>query len=102
MKYTNGSWGLGHAVLTWLCDGYWPSPARQEESLDRIRRAQDRYIPVGLFATGAVTDVVCATAVEDEAPVLLKISRIAGGNSHLENERNILARLRQAAGTTTY
>jgi len=96
-----------HSVLTWLCDGYWPTDEPNDDLLVRAQDVRSPYTPVQLLASGEVADLYLATGTEGPwsdavIPYLLKVARNPDGNAHLHNERKVLTRLRGAAGHTTY
>jgi serine/threonine protein kinase len=95
------------SFVSWLFDGYWPTPDRHEDGPVCVPGARRRYTPQRLLAAGDVADVHLATAVDDcdagaETPYLLKISREPEGRAHLDGERRTLTKLLGAAGDTTY
>lgn len=69
-----------------------------------IRSPKREYAVLELLATGDVADIYAATSTVDGEPkdYLLKVSRIAGGDKLLDNERRKLIDLLTAAGGTTY
>jgi hypothetical protein len=95
------------SLFSWLCDGYWPAADGHEDLLVRSRDVRRRYTPVRLLASGDVADVHLATAGDEshgatEVHYLLKVARVPEGNPRLDVERRSLAKLRAAAGDTTY
>ncbi len=95
------------SILSWLCDGYWPTADGDEELLVRIQDVRHRYTPLRLFASGDSADIYFASTTGESNPAeetlhLLKVACSPGDNSHLENERKTLTRLLSAAGNTTY
>jgi hypothetical protein len=95
------------SLLTWLCDGYWPTADEDEELVVRVRDAQHRYSPLRLLASGDTADLHLASTAEGsptatETLSILKIARASEGNAHLDTERRNLKRLLAAAGHSTY
>jgi serine/threonine protein kinase len=95
------------SLLSWLCDGYWPSADEHEELVVRVQDVQHRYTPLRLLAAGDTSDVHLATTAGDsstggETLSLLKVARVPEGNTHLDIERQTLATLSGVAGNTTY
>jgi hypothetical protein len=95
------------SVLSWLCDGYWPTPDRHEEGPVCVQGARGRYTLQRLLAVGDVADIQFATAADDSdatpgTPYLLKVSRAPEGRAHLDIEWQTLTKLSGAAGDTTY
>jgi hypothetical protein len=93
------------AVLSWLCDGYWPE--QSEESLLSIRGPSHAYALERLLAVGDLADIYLGTFESDpmagvEGSYILKVSRVPDGNVRLDIERKMLAKLLAAAGATTY
>jgi hypothetical protein len=102
-----GPANLFASLLSWLFDGYWPTPDRHEDGLVCVRGARRRYTPQRLLAVGDVADIQMATPVDDSdatagTPYLLKVSRAPEGRAHLDVERKTLTKLLGAAGDTTY
>jgi hypothetical protein len=94
-------------LLSWLCDGYWPTADGQEELVVRAQDGQHCYTPLRLLASGDVADIHLATTACEphtatQALYLLKIARVPEGNAHLDIERKTLTRLLGVAGNTTY
>jgi hypothetical protein len=95
------------SLLSWLCDGYWPTADEHEELIARGQDVRHRYAPLRLLATGDVADIhLAATASEShtatETLYLLKVARVPQDNAHLNLERKNLTRLLGVAGNTTY
>lgn len=95
------------SLLSWLCDGYWPTANGYDELVVRIRDGQRRYTPQRMLACGDFADIHFATTMDEyndnmEEIYLLKIARDPEGNDFLENERQTLGALLSAVGDTTY
>ncbi len=95
------------SLLSWLCDGYWPTADPDDELFVRVQDVRRQYTPLSLLATGDTADIHFATTADELAHVpetlhLLKVARVSEVNAHLDIERKILSRLLRAAGTTTY
>src|SRR5262245_23009044 len=95
------------SLLTWLCDGYWPTADEDEELVVRVQDAGRRYAPLRLLASGDTADIHLASTADashtaTESPYVLKIARVPEGNAYLDIERKNLTRLLGAAGNTTY
>ncbi|HEY7314896.1 MAG TPA: hypothetical protein VH643_36455 [Gemmataceae bacterium] len=95
------------SVLSWLCDGYWPTADRHEELIVRVEDVRHRYAPLRLLASGDAADIhLAATAGESHTTTatlyLLKVARVPHGNAHLNIERKTLTTLLGVAGNTTY
>jgi serine/threonine protein kinase len=93
------------SLVDWLMDGYWPSPDRNHD-LPRAGVPARTYTLQRLLAQGDVADIHLAgdeaAGSRSEELYVLKMSRVAGGLSLLDNERKTLAKLLRAAGDTTY
>lgn len=95
------------SLLSWLCDGSWPTADSHEELVVRAQDVRRRYMPVRLLAAGDTADLhLAATADESHTPpethYLLKVARVPEGNAHLDRERQTLTKLLGIAGNTTY
>src|SRR5262249_19973243 len=95
------------SLLSWLCDGYWPTADEHEDLVARAQDVRHRYVPLRLLASGDVADVHVATTAGEshtatEPLYLLKVARVPQGNAHLDIERRTLTRLLGVAGNTTY
>ena len=95
------------SLLSWLCDGYWPTADGHTDLVVRARDVRRRYTPLRLLASGDAADVHLATAAGElgtdaEALYLLKVARAPEGNAGLDVEREALTTLLAAAGPTTY
>jgi hypothetical protein len=95
------------SVLSWLCDGYWPTPDAHEDLFVGAPDVHCRYTVQRLLASGEVADIYLATTADEspaatEPPYLLKAAHVPQGNTHLDIERRSLTRLLGAAGDTTY
>jgi hypothetical protein len=95
------------SVLSWLCDGYWPTADQQDDLFVRVQDVRHRYKPLRLLASGDVADIHVATTADEsragpETLYLLKVARVPEGNAHLDIERKTLTTLLGAAGHTTY
>src|SRR2546421_260899 len=93
-----GPANLFASLLSWLFDGYWPTPDRHEDGLVCVRGARRRYTPQRLLAVGDVADIQMATPVDDSdatagTPYLLKVSRAPEGRAHLDVERKTLTKV---------
>jgi hypothetical protein len=95
------------SLVSWLCDGYWPTVEDDEELVVRVQDVRHRYTPIRRLASGDTADLYLASnAVKSsdgaDTLCLLKIARGAEGNAHLDIERKTLTRLLGAVGSTTY
>jgi serine/threonine protein kinase len=95
------------SLLSWLCDGYWPTTDGDEELVVRVQDVRHSYTPLDLVAVGDTADIHLATTAGEsptctETAYLLKIARLPQGNAHLDIERKALSRLKRVAGKTTY
>jgi len=93
------------SVLSWLGDGYWPTAEEHDHLSVRFGDARRRYKPQRLLTAGDVADLHLAADETDaagESRYLLKVARGPEGNAHLNVERQALAKLRRAAGDSTY
>jgi hypothetical protein len=95
------------SLLSWLCDGYWPTADGHEDLVVRVHDVRHRYTPLRLLASGDAADIHLATMEEEshtaaESLYLLKVARVPQGNAHLDIERKALTTLWGAAGNTTY
>jgi hypothetical protein len=96
------------AWFTWLFDGYWPAADPCDPvAPGTVRSRQRTYALQRLLSVGDVADVHLATSADDppevlEPSYLLKVSRVREGPALLDNERRLLIRLLNAAGSTTY
>lgn len=95
------------ALLSWLCDGYWPTADGPDELVVGRAEARQRYTTLQFLASGDVSDLHLATTSRaspsvTEALYLLKTACAAEGNAHLDIERRTLRRLLEVAGNTTY
>jgi hypothetical protein len=93
--------------VSWLRDGYWPTPEPHEDLLVRPQDVQRRYTPLRLLAAGDAADLHLAATPDgpDTAPetlYLLKVARLPEGNARLEVERKALTTLLGVAGNATY
>ena len=95
------------SLLSWLCDGYWPTADGHEDLVVRAQDVRHRYTPLRLLASGDAADIHLATMEEEshtaaESLYLLKVARVPQGNAHLDIERKTLTTLLAVAGNTTY
>lgn len=92
------------SLLSWLCDGYWPTADEHEKLVVRVQDVRHRYMPLRLLASGDAADIHLATEpdTDTETLYLLKVARDPEGNSHLESERKSLTTLLDVAGNSTY
>jgi hypothetical protein len=95
------------SLVSWLCDGYWPTAEDDEKLVVRVQDVRHRYMPIRLLASGDTADIYLATTAGElndntDALYLLKIAREPEGNAHLDTERKTLVRLLGAVGSTTY
>jgi hypothetical protein len=93
------------SFLSWIFDGYWPTPDTEEELPVRIAGERHDYTRQFLFAAGDVADLYLAAAndaTDALAPYLLKAARLREGNAHLESDQRALTKLCVAARGTTY
>lgn len=95
------------SLLSWLCDGYWPTADGHEDLTVRVQDARQRYTPLRPLASGDTADLHLATTAGEsdpgaEALYLLKVARHPEGVAHLESERQALTTLLGAAGDSTY
>jgi hypothetical protein len=95
------------SLLSWLCDGYWPTADGHEDLVVRVQDVRRRYTPLRLLASGDAADIHLATTAEEshtaaETLYLLKVARAPEGNAHLNVERKTLTTLLGVAGDTTY
>jgi serine/threonine protein kinase len=95
------------SLLSWLCDGYWPTAEENEELVVRIQDVRHRYTPLSLLTSGDAADVYLATTGDEantatEPLYLLKVARVPESNAQLDIERKALSRLLRVAATTTY
>jgi hypothetical protein len=84
------------SLLSWLCDGYWPTANKHEDLC-----AEHGYTPQRLFGIGDSADLYLAVDAM-EAPYLLKVPRERAAQTALDHERNTLTKLLAAAAGTTY
>jgi serine/threonine protein kinase len=95
------------SLLSWLCDGYWPTADGHEDLVVHVPDALHNYTPLRLLASGDAAEIHLATAAGESSPgaealYLLKVARHPESNAHLDRERQALTTLRKASGTTTY
>jgi serine/threonine protein kinase len=95
------------SLLSWLCDGYWPTTDGYEDLVVRLQDGPRRYTPLRLLASGDAADIHLATGAGEshtapETLYLLKVARVAEGNAHLEIEQKTVTTLLGIAGNTTY
>jgi hypothetical protein len=93
--------------LTWLCDGYWPLAEHPDDSPVSVCSPSRVYALQHLVAVGDVADIHLATvesesATSTESTYILKMSRLGGGHTLLDNEHCTLGTLLNAAGESSY
>src|SRR3712207_9042337 len=52
------------SVLSWLCDGYWPTADGRQELVVRAPGGGHRYTPLRLLASGDAADIHLATTAD--------------------------------------
>jgi serine/threonine protein kinase len=95
------------SLLSWLCDGYWPTANEYEDLTARVSNLRHRYVPLRLLASGDSADIHLATSRDEsstasESLYLLKVARLPTANARLDIERKALSALWGAAVKTTY
>jgi hypothetical protein len=95
------------SLMSWLCDGYWPTADGHKDLVVRAGDVRHRYTPLRPLASGDAADIHLATAAGEsgtgaETLHLLKVARAPEGNARLDVERKALTTLLAAAGPTTY
>jgi serine/threonine protein kinase len=95
------------SLLSWLCDGYWPTTDGREDPITDLGDVRYPYRPLRLLASGDTTNLYLATTVSEsesvtEAFYLLKVAISPDRNDHLDIERKSLTTLLGVAGNTTY
>lgn len=95
------------SLLSWLCDGYWPTADGHEDLIVRLQDVRHRYSPLRLVASGDTADIHLATAADESSAAtqtlyLLKVARVPEGNFRLDIEQKALTKLLRVAGDTTY
>jgi hypothetical protein len=95
------------SVLSWLCDGYWPTAEGKEDSVEWIADMQSPYRPLRLLASGDAANLYLATRADEPQTdtdnfYILKVAISSDGNALLDIERKTLATLLVGAGNTTY
>ena len=51
------------SLLSWLCDGYWPTADGRDDLVVRVEDVRQRYTPLRLLASGDTADLHLATVV---------------------------------------